>query len=287
MAHWYCYIGGQQYGPVAEEVLRAWIGEGRVTASDYVWTEGMSDWVAAGTVPGLFVAGQASPPDHYSLVLVPRPEGSGGQTPNGQITAQARARLSGYWWLSVGFCFVLGLLGSGGGIPYIGPIIALVLTGPLQIGEAVFFLTLVRRDRPEFEMMFRGFRNFGNALGAYLLAALFIFLWSLLLIIPGIIAGLAYSQVFYLMAQDQRLGPLEAIRTSKRMMAGHKWKLFCLGLRFFGWAMLCILTLGIGFLWLTPYMNTAYARFHDDLYPLRDGQPSALPADTSDRPLVP
>lgn len=68
---------------------------------------------------------------------------------------------------------------------------------------------------------------------------------------------------FFIIAENDSIGPLEAVTKSKEMMDGNKWKLFCLGWRFFGWALLCILTLGIGFLWLMPYMVVSYAKFYD------------------------
>ena len=114
-------------------------------------------------------------------------------------------------------------------------------------------------------MLFSGFKNFGNALVAYLVMTIFVFLWLLLLIIPGIVAALAYAQTFYLLADNPSLDGLDAIRLSKRMMRGYKWKLFCLWLRFFGWALLCVLTFGIGLLWLWPYMAASYAHFYEDL----------------------
>ena len=93
----------------------------------------------------------------------------------------------------------------------------------------------------------------------------FVFLWALLLIIPGIIAAIAYSQTFYILAEDDTIGSMDALRKSKEMMIGYKWKYFCLGLRFIGWALLCVLTLGIGFLWLSPYIQVSYAKFYEDL----------------------
>jgi uncharacterized membrane protein len=87
----------------------------------------------------------------------------------------------------------------------------------------------------------------------------------LLLIIPGIMAGLSYSQTFYILSEDPSIGAMDAIRKSKEMMYGNRWKLFCLGLRFIGWLLLCILTLGIGFIWLAPYMAVSMAKFYDDL----------------------
>jgi len=63
------------------------------------------------------------------------------------------------------------------------------------------------------------------------------------------------------------MGAMDAIRRSKQMMDGNKWKLFCLQMRFIGWLLLCILTLGIGLIWLIPYMGVTFACFHYDLYP--------------------
>jgi hypothetical protein len=70
---------------------------------------------------------------------------------------------------------------------------------------------------------------------------------------------------YYIIAENDSIGPLEAITKSKEMMRGNKWKFFCLGFRFLGWGVLCILTLGIGFLWLFPYMIVSYAQFYDDI----------------------
>ena len=58
---------------------------------------------------------------------------------------------------------------------------------------------------------------------------------------------------------------MDALRKSKEMMDGYKWKYFCLGLRFIGWALLCVLTLGIGILWLSPYVQVSYAKFYEDV----------------------
>jgi uncharacterized membrane protein len=155
----------------------------------------------------------------------------------------------------IGFCVLLFLIHMGiSMLPYIGGLAGLILDGALQLGAVIFFLTFIRAGQAEIGMLFAGFKNFGTALAAYLLVTVFVFLWSLLLIIPGIIAALAYSQTFYLLADNPALGPLEAIRMSKEIMRGYKGKLFCLGLRYFCWALLCLFTFGIGFIFLVPYM---------------------------------
>jgi uncharacterized membrane protein len=70
---------------------------------------------------------------------------------------------------------------------------------------------------------------------------------------------------FYILADDSSIGANEALDKSKEMMRGYKWKFFCLGLRFFGLGLLCLLTLGIGFLWLFPFMQVTMAKFYDDI----------------------
>jgi uncharacterized membrane protein len=187
-------------------------------------------------------------------------------TENRMLMAQARDSLKGRWGLAVStFVVFMVVAGFAQVVPFVGAIISMVISGPMALGWAVFSLTLARNDNARLEMIFDGFRMFGTALGAYLLAGLFVFLWSLLFIVPGIIAALAYSQIYYILAEDKTIGAFEVIRKSKEMMVGNKWKFFCLGLRFLGWALLCILTLGIGFLWLSPYVAVATAKFYDDI----------------------
>jgi uncharacterized membrane protein len=93
---------------------------------------------------------------------------------------------------------------------------------------------------------------------------IFIILWTLLLIIPGIIMSLAYSMTFYILADNPDINPIDAIRKSREMMYGYKWKIFCLNLRFIGWGFLCIFTMGIGLLWLLPYMSVSFAKFYEE-----------------------
>ena len=185
---------------------------------------------------------------------------------NKELMAEARASLSGNWGLAVGtFLVYIIIVGTLQVIPVIGGVIGLFIAGPMSVGICMFTLSLSRDKNARLEQIFEGFKNYGTVLGAYLLMVVFIFLWALLLIIPGIIAGLAYSQTFYILAEDDTIGSMDALRKSKEMMNGYKWKYFCLGLRFIGWALLCLLTLGIGFLWLSPYIQVSYAKFYEDL----------------------
>ncbi|MBN2715558.1 MAG: DUF975 family protein [Deltaproteobacteria bacterium] len=180
----------------------------------------------------------------------------------------ARAVLSGSWGAAIGAYFVYGLITGGiQSVPYLGGLAILIVGGPFSLGLATFSLRFARQENPDIGVIFSGFNEFGRALGAYLLMGLFVFLWSLLLLIPGIIKAYSYSMVFYILSDDQSIGVSDALNKSREMMDGKKWKLFCLGCRFIGWALLCIPTLGIGFLWLIPYINISIAKFYDDLHP--------------------
>jgi uncharacterized membrane protein len=185
---------------------------------------------------------------------------------NTELMAEARESLSGNWGLAIATFLVYGIIISiFQVIPTVGPVLVLFIAGPMLVGISMFSLSLSRGENARLEQIFEGFKNYGTVLGAYLLMVVLILLWMLLLIIPGIIAAIAYSQTFYILAEDDAISSMDALKKSKEMMDGYKWKYFCLGLRFIGWALLCILTLGIGFLWLSPYIQISYAKFYEDI----------------------
>lgn len=140
-----------------------------------------------------------------------------------------------------------------------------ILGSAIKIGYCKFNIRLINNTSAEFDDLFSYFKIFGKALLLRLLSGLYIFLWSLLFIIPGIIAAYRYAMAPYIMAEDTSLTASEAIDRSKEMMRGNKWRLFCLDISFIGWIILAALTMGIGFLWLTPYMEAARAAFYIDL----------------------
>ena len=143
--------------------------------------------------------------------------------------------------------------------------LALWLVGAaVELGHCSYYIDLCKNNEPSFDMLFSRFRIFLKALGLRFFMGLFIALWTLLFVIPGIIAGYRYAMAPYIMAQDPNVGIREAVNRSKEMMQGRKWKLFCLHFSFLGWALLSIFTLGIGLLWLSPYMAAAEAAFYLD-----------------------
>jgi uncharacterized membrane protein len=195
-------------------------------------------------------------------------------TANRELMSRARELLKGRWGIAVGAnAIYLLLIILVQGIPHIGWIAGLIIGGPLILGWTSFFLSFSRRQAVQAARIFEGFNYFAQALTAYLLMILFILLWTLLFIIPGIVAYLSYSLTFFIMADDPKLDGREAIRKSKTMMQGHRWRLFCLYWRFFGWFLLGVISFGIGFLWILPYLKTALAGFYNEL--LREAEPAA------------
>jgi uncharacterized membrane protein len=187
-------------------------------------------------------------------------------TENRILMAQARESLRDKWGLAIGtFVVFTVIMIPIALIPGAGWIIAILIGGPMSIGLAIFTLSVSRKQDSQLAQIFEGFQKFSVGLGAYILKAIFTILWMLLLIVPGIIAALSYSMTYFIIAEDDSIGSLDAITKSKEMMRGNKWKLFCLCFRFLGWILLCILTIGIGFLWLYPYMMVSFAQFYDDI----------------------
>ena len=237
-----------------------------------IWQEGMEQWQPMSNFPQFSAAAGSVPPQIIPGVqnaggFVPAPTGgTNGTTKVLEITAAAHQALKGRWGLPIGFCVLLGLLSMLiQNIPYIGGLVSLFVTGAFAFGYAVFFLTFIRGGQPHLGNMFDGFKIYGTTLAAYLLMLLFILLWMLLLIIPGIIAAYAYSQTFYIIADNPDIRAGEAITRSKKMMRGHKWRLFCMELWFTLLSILCIFTLFIGFFWLVPYICASRAKFYEDL----------------------
>lgn len=189
------------------------------------------------------------------------------QTANAELMRSARESLRGKWGLAIAvglvFMIVTGIVGNID--KRVGPLLNLLVAGPLAGGLAMFYLSIARGTEAKFEQLFDGFKVYATYLVAYLLILVYVFLWALLLIVPGIIAAISYSMTYFIIADEPTIAASDALKRSKEMMRGNKWKFFRLQLRFLGWALLAILSLGIGFLWLLPYIQTSVAKFYDDL----------------------
>src|SRR3989344_3657325 len=149
------------------------------------------------------------------------------KTENSVLMKQARESLKGKWGLAVGTFLLYFLITIAvQSIPKTGWLLSLIIDGPMFLGLTIFSLAVSRNQSPKLEQLFLGFHRFATSLVAYLLMGLFTILWTLLLIVPGIIAALSYSMTFFIIVDDPSIGAREAIRKSKKMMNGYKWKLF-------------------------------------------------------------
>jgi uncharacterized membrane protein len=174
----------------------------------------------------------------------------------------ARAQLKGGWLLAVGVCLIFGMIISISGFVVVGPFI---IGGPLLFDLVGFFLNKARGQQAEIENLFDGFKRFVSSLLLYVFQSLFVCLWSLLFIVPGIIKSFSYSMAFYILRDNPETSAMDAITQSRKMMYGYKWRLFLLYFSFIGWCLLCLFTFGIGYLWLIPYVQQSVANFYEEL----------------------
>ena len=161
---------------------------------------------------------------------------------------------------------IMGLMAASRwyGVFFLGMILVI---GPFLVGYVNSFKKLLVEgdDRITANSFREGFKPYWRSVWAYLFRGILITLWSLLLVIPGIIKSLSYAMTMYIVKDHPELTVNEAIDMSKDMMYGHKYDLFYLYISFIGWYLLSILTLGIGTFWLMPYIETAQASFYEDV----------------------
>lgn len=146
-------------------------------------------------------------------------------------------------------------------------LLVLLFLAPLQAGYYNAFNRLYQDGNADIvsNLFTLGFRNWGHIVCGQLLTGIYIFLWMLLLIVPGVVKAYSYAMTPYILVDRPELSVNEAISLSSKMMKGRKFDLFYLQLSFIGWALLSFITLGIGFLWLSPYVMTAQAAFYQDV----------------------
>lgn len=146
----------------------------------------------------------------------------------------------------------------------LGSILTFLVGLPLSWGLTCIFLAISRHEETSSGNLFDGFKDYSRIFFTLVLQNIYTFLWTLLLIVPGIIMYYSYAMTPYILKDNPELSYNAAIKESTRIMNGKKMDLFLLQLSFIGWAILACLTLGIGFLFLIPYMETAQAHFYED-----------------------
>ncbi len=145
-----------------------------------------------------------------------------------------------------------------------GLVYTALVSNVATVGMRGWFLRYSRGEMPRVPDVFLGFRIYGKVVLTMLLRDVFVFLWSLLFLIPGIIKGCSYHLVPYLIYENPKLTPKQALALSQTMMDGWKWDVFLLELSFLGWRLLSLLTFGVlEVLYVNPYYETAMAMFYD------------------------
>ena len=206
------------------------------------------------------------------------------------IRGIAWSRLHGKWATMALTTFFYGLITAIASVFLygFGTIVLVFVGGAFTLSFAMMALSVSRNGDVRVENLFSGFKDFGRSLVLYILQAVFVLLWSLLLIIPGIIMAHAYAMSYYILADDPKISANDARKLSIALMYGHKWELFCLRLSFIGWLFLCLLTFGILIFWVKPYMQCAEAVFYQDLInKTRQTDANPLMGETNDTPCFP
>lgn len=180
----------------------------------------------------------------------------------GALKARAREVLSGNWGVALVVFVLNGNITAVAStiLPGLGGI---AISGPMEAGVDSIYMTLQREEEPSVEQLFSGFENFLNTFLAGVLRTVFVWLWTLLLIVPGIVAALGYSQVFYILNDQPELEAMEALRASKELMDGHKLEYFLLQLSFLPWMLLCVFILPM--FYVVPYISATNAAYYDYL----------------------
>lgn len=135
-----------------------------------------------------------------------------------------------------------------------------VMSYMLNVGFTIYCLKACQSEKAGFSTLLDGFSIFFKAIWLQIVMSVFIFLWSLLLIIPGIISAYRYRQALYILIDDPSLGAMECIRRSADMMDGRKMELFELDLSFIGWVLLTMVPFVS--VWVTPYTSVCYAYYY-------------------------
>lgn len=208
----------------------------------------------------------------------------------------SREKLAGNWGISILVAFLASLLGGAitgssfsidvdtellqslppfltkllvlwGSVASTLSLAQLVVGGPVKLGNCHYLLNQQDGTNADLKDLFSEFGRWGAGFVLNLLTNLYIFLWSLLFVIPGIVASYKYAMAPFILAENPQMSASEAIKASKELMNGHKLELFCLDLSFIGWSILAALTAGIGYLFLNPYTAASHAAFYRQLCP--------------------
>jgi uncharacterized membrane protein len=186
-----------------------------------------------------------------------------------EAKAEAKSYLNANWGYAILQSFLYGLLaGAASALAGVG---YLIVNAPLEIGNIAVFNLGRKTHKIDIDHIFDGFKQgLGDRILLSILREVFLFLWSLLLFVPGIIKSYAYALAPYISYMHPETTWNDCLKESQKRMVGHKWSLFVFDLSFIGWYFLCLFSLGIGYLWLYPYISASRISFINGFYALGD-----------------
>ena len=151
-------------------------------------------------------------------------------------------------------------------IPGIGSLVVALISAQLTVGETHFYDLLINKKEPGAKELFHNFRYWFRSFCLQFATGFYVFCWSILFVIPGILKSYSYSMAFYLRTKNPELKAKEALSQSMKLMYGRRWKLFCLQLSFIGWYFFSVLTFGLGLFYVVPYYKASLVAFYDVAY---------------------
>ena len=183
-----------------------------------------------------------------------------------ELKNEAKEQIKGKIGILFLIFLIIAIIGVGSSfVPIVGWFATIIIMPAFNISLCMIFLNLAKREDISVGDVFKGFNITGKAVWLYIITNFFVFLWSLLLIIPGIIKTFSYSMAPFILADNPNLTSSEALSESIRIMDGHKFDLFVLQLSFFWWYILGAITFGIAYIYVVPYFQTTMANFYNDI----------------------
>ena len=195
---------------------------------------------------------------------------------NPELRKEAKELLAGNWTVTVTIALLATLVTSAPSLfnltesvttSLISLILVIAISFPLNFGVKMTFMSFCRGEQLKVENILGMFNKtyYGKSVILGLLMSIYTFLWTLLLIVPGIIKSLSYAMAPYIMLDNPNISAEEAICKSMQMMDGHKMNLFLIQLGYWGYGLLSLLLLGIPLLWIMPYYEVVYIKFYEEI----------------------
>ena len=193
-----------------------------------------------------------------------------------ELKTKAKQQLNGNWWTAIGVLLIVAVITGflsflstrydGGIWTYtLLCIVTFLITAPLGLGQSIFFLKLAKNKEGKCSDVFLGYKNFLKVIEVSILIEIIVCIGFIVLIIPGIILSIMYSQAYYILAENPSIGIVKCLKESRLMMRGKKWNYFMLMLSFILWGILITITCGIAGLYVVPYYEATFTNFYLDI----------------------